>query len=282
MPDTFELYMNAAAALLEAPDARLEELTAEGTPEALRLAVQDTLLVKTEFAAPEGAGYDRRAVTILAASLQDDPAFTPDVAIRLTEVGDVVGGRSETRGPAHPMQRSNDKPWRLSLSLGLAAVILLAFEVLAMAGVPVPNPLGEIIDRFSADAPRAYAKSTSAPPSWSVERSGLDHAFSERPLRNTHPPSAHESIAARLDDRERGRDASGEAKNPNHANGKERNQANGTLRNGVEEPNGGPPPVQGRPADPGPPEEEGPPRHARVPQHAGDARNERAGNPAGR
>ena len=226
MAEPLQFYLDAARALWDMPMARLEELRASGDPAALRRVAGDTLLVKAQFLTPDGLADERKALAILAASLQDDPEFSIDLALRVT--GQNNPSRSRARAQAAVSARTRSHRWRpLLWTTLIAAAVLVALEVLAAAGVGVPHPISEVIERLTGgDTTRDATDDTGAierSPSRAVEtgqRAGFsDGPFSARPATSSRDPRARMSKGAP------------KAKNSRHANGKERNQANGQDRN---------------------------------------------------
>ena len=289
MAGSFHFYFDAATALWRTPLKQLSETAKDGEPVALRRAAEATLRVKNRYMTPEMFTSERAAITQLASTLSNDPEFTLDLALKLGRpFSEDAGAKGGKRSPQRSRltARPEARRWRVALWVAVtAAAFLLILDVLATAGVPVPTPIGQMIDRFGGTEEGGTVPLPVGPDSQGGgDRGvpGLDPAAgpgdtfkasaSLRPMAAWNEPADTKTATRRAD---------AGARNPNYANGKERNQANGRLRNGVEEPIGGPPPDRGRPADAGPPEEKGRPRHARPPQHAGDARNERAGTPAG-
>ncbi|MBW3594966.1 MAG: hypothetical protein KY391_05255 [Actinobacteria bacterium] len=220
MGGTFQFYFDAATVLWEASVARLEELSANAKPEALRRAAQDALMMKAQFMMPDGLDDERKAVSILAASLQDDPEFTADVAVQLTRQ------TSPTKTPPPPARsigRSRSRP-KAKVALWVAVItacLLLALEVLATAGAAVPNPIGELIERLTEDEPNEGVNRAPSTMDASVEhrhdvgRGGVGMPFA------TRTTTAVEKNA-------KGRT---KTKNPNHANGRERNQKDKDKKN---------------------------------------------------
>lgn len=167
MAGTFHIYYAAAKALWDMKTQRLEAMTREGGSPALRRAATTTLRLKASFVTPEEFGDERSIVTKLAAMLSDDREFTMDMALRL-------GGSSQGKTKVL-VQSGVARPTGLSKGMWIAisaAVILLVLDVLATAGVPVPTPIGDVIDRFSG-ADESPVTPAPLPPG-SRPRSGRD------------------------------------------------------------------------------------------------------------
>lgn len=145
MAGGFHLYYEAARALWDMPSKHLESLAQEGEPLARRRAAATALRLKAEFITPQGYTNEHSAVTKLAAALSDDREFTMDMALRMG----ASTGRTQSRvlvqsGIGHHTRRST-----LMWIAITAAVVLLLLDVMATAGLPVPTPIGDLIDRFS-------------------------------------------------------------------------------------------------------------------------------------
>lgn len=145
MAGGFHLYYEAARALWDMPSKHLESLAKEGEPLARRRAAATALGLKAEFLTPQGYTNEHSAVTKLAAALSDDREFTMDMALRMG----ASTGRTQSRvlvqsGIGHHTRRST-----LMWIAITAAVVLLLLDVMATAGLPVPTPIGDLIDRFS-------------------------------------------------------------------------------------------------------------------------------------
>lgn len=221
MAGGFHIYYEAARALWSMPTHRLEEMAAKGEP-AHRRAALTTLRVKAEFMTPEAFASERAAVTKVASSLAQDPEYTMDKAIKQTggKIQPLAADRSRP-----PRRRMKTTTW-VAITAG---VLLLILDVLATAGVPVPTPIGDVIDRFTGTDESPITPAPPPPGSKpglvrepkfvsEVPPSGLPAA-----VRPTTTPSARSSS----EDRDAGAWAPNaeRTKNPNHANGRERNPA---------------------------------------------------------
>jgi hypothetical protein len=145
MAGGFHIYYEAAEALWDMPNHRLEEMArGDGAP-GRRRAASKTLRLKAEYVSPEVFGNERSSISKLAGVLSDDPAFTMDMALR-------IGGSARQRSRKTVLQAGVVIPSGRSRTMWLAitaGVILLMMDVLATAGVPIPTPIGMVIDQFA-------------------------------------------------------------------------------------------------------------------------------------
>ena len=224
MAGGFQFYFDAANTLWDTPSQELYSLARTGDPEAMRRAAEATLRLKAEFMTPEAFTHERAALTKLASALSDDPEFTIDLALRLR-------GKKVSAPPPHAERIkwvTRRSPRSVLLWIGIiAGVFLLILDVLATAGVPVPTPIGDLIDQFTG---------TDEPPLKSAPRLDSD------PL--TTAVAAGPSLvgAAPLEESAFGlralseRAGSTKTKNPQYQNGKRENYANGRWRNQPDHP----------------------------------------------
>lgn len=224
MPDAFDPYLDAAVALWELPLSRLEELRGPGQPEAFRRAAHDTLIIKAEFITPDAVRDERRALSILAASLQDDPEFTVDLALRLAGRSGIPQKISGAPTAVARVTVPSSRPRRTKIlwATVVAAGFLLALEVLAAAGVRVPNPIGEIMEGMGEDSGTARRKVPERS-EHSLRRDEAVPNFGMEAASDAPPSSAHSDDA---------RTNGPKTENPNRADGKERNQKGKKEKNG--------------------------------------------------
>ena len=225
MAGGFQFYFDAASGLWDTPSQELYSLARTGEPEAVRRAAEATLRLKAEFMTPEAFTHERAALTKLASALSEDPEFTVDLALRLS-------GKKVSAPPPHAERIkwvTRRSPRSVLLWVGiLAGFFLLMLDVLATAGVPVPTPIGDLIDHFTG---------TDQPPLESAPRPGsgpFGNAVAAQP--------AFAAIATPLEETALGltalsdRAESKKAKNPKHQNGKHENYAKGRKRNQPDQP----------------------------------------------
>lgn len=218
MAGGFHLYYEAARALWNLPTSRLEEMAATGD-HAHRRAALVTLRVKSEFMTPEAFASERAALTKVASSLSQDPEYTMDMAIRQT------GGkiRSLATEEARPARRHLSPMTWFAITAG---VLLLILDVLATAGVPVPTPIGDVIDRFTGTDESPVSP---APPPADSKAGRVREPDFVSETSTAHPLAAGRATTApspRPSSRKPDVPATGKdkTKNPNHANGRERNR----------------------------------------------------------
>ena len=145
MAGGFHIYYEAAEALWDMSNHRLEDMARGDESPGRRRAAANTLRLKAEFVSPEAFGNERSSISKLAGVLSDDPAFTMDMALR-------VGGSARQRSRKAVVQAGIVIPSGRSRVMWLAitaGVILLLMDVLATAGVPIPTPIGTVIDKFA-------------------------------------------------------------------------------------------------------------------------------------
>lgn len=160
MAGGFHIYYEAAEALWNMPNKRLEEMArGDGAP-GRRRAATTTLRLKAEYVSPEVFGNERSSISKLAGVLSDDPAFTMDMALRM-------GGPARQRSRKTVVQAGIVIPSGRSRVMWLAitaGVILLMMDVLATAGVPIPTPIGIVIDKFAGADESPVTPPPPAPP----------------------------------------------------------------------------------------------------------------------
>lgn len=236
MAGGFHIYFDAARALWDMSTGRLETMARDSKSAAERRAAALTLSLKREFVTPGEFGDERGSLTKLASSLLEDKQFTMEMALRLApkkakrSAAAVVQSGVVVRKPRHAVM------W-VAITAG---VILLVMDVLATAGVPVPTPIGEILDRVTGEdespvlpapqAPRPERKQgpvvgegTDAIPEMK-ESSARGDDENRSPTKGATRPAkeASEPIAPAASP-----PASALGKHPHHAQGKEANQARG-------------------------------------------------------
>jgi len=223
MGGIFQFYFDAATALWDMPMTHLETMATASESRPMRRAAEAAIQLKTEHMTPEGIS-ERAAVTRLASLLANDREFTLDLA---TQLGARVGPTRTAR--QHPSARVDHNPRRarkVALGVAIAAgASLLLLDVLATAGVRVPNPIGRVIDGLSGDDSLERVPSRLAP-----QAPGGSSRFDAGDV-DLSMDAATRPNMKRLVNRSKDANAKSKAKNPNHANGKERNQANGKERN---------------------------------------------------
>ena len=160
MAGGFHIYYEAAEALWNMPNHRLEEMArGDGAP-GRRRAATTTLRLKAEYVSPEVFGNERSSISKLAGALSDDPAFTMDMALGM-------GEPARKRSRKADLQAGIITPSGLSRTMWLAitaGVILLMMDVLATAGVPIPTPIGTVIDKFAGADESPVSPPPPAPP----------------------------------------------------------------------------------------------------------------------
>lgn len=160
MAGGFHIYYEAAEALWNMPNNRLEEMArGDGAP-GRRRAATTTLRLKAEYVSPEVFGNERSSISKLAGTLNDDPAFTMDMALGM-------GTPALKRSRKAVVQSGVARPSGLSRTMWLAitaGVILLLMDMLATAGVPIPTPIGIVIDQFAGTDESPVSPPPPAPP----------------------------------------------------------------------------------------------------------------------
>ncbi|MGH2808717.1 MAG: hypothetical protein ACRDKT_15745 [Actinomycetota bacterium] len=149
-------YREAARLLWDLPPERLSELASGGsdTTQSVRDAAHMALGVKREFLDPAEFGSEEAALDRLAANLAMLPAFS------LQEIGSASGRRPVSDAPPapsfalEPKGRTRRRVLRLFVTV---LVLLLALEALAQAGIPVPSPIGTVVDGIGGE-PRSIDK----------------------------------------------------------------------------------------------------------------------------
>lgn len=214
----FHYYFDAARALWDMPSQELYSLARSDQSEAVQRAAELTLRLKAEYVTPEALRDERSALTRLASALSDDPEFTIDMAL-------TIGNRrrATTRVPQDIQWTTRRSPKAILLWVAVtSAVALLVLDVLATAGVPVPTPIGNLLDRVSGEdfAPQTPAPSPSGVGVLDHPRRTASVAIDE----TTTPVTVAGSVWG-TQANEAG------SKNPHHANGKDRNFKNGKERN---------------------------------------------------
>lgn len=238
MAGGFHIYFEAARALWDMSTGRLETMARDSKSAAERRAATLTLNLKRDLITPGEFGDERGSLTKLASSLLEDKQFTMEMALGLTP-------KKAKRSAAVSVQSglTYRKPRHAVMWVAITAgVILLVMDVLATAGVPVPTPIGEILDRVTGEdeSPVLPAPAPQAP------RRDRDRGSVVGEGTDAIPELEGES--ARRDDENRGGrkattrpvgeetepivpaaspTASVLGKNPNHAQGKEAHQAQG-------------------------------------------------------
>ena len=153
MAGPFQFYFDAATALWNTPMKKLYSMSQGEANDPMKRAADLTLRQKAEFMTPEAFSEERAALTKLTSALANDPLITMDAALKISRTrGSGRGASSSPRPPLKGAPRS--RSWKVALWVSvIAATLLLAMDVLATAGVPVPSPIGVLIDRFSSDNP---------------------------------------------------------------------------------------------------------------------------------
>src|SRR5688500_14450335 len=164
MAGGFQFYYEAARALWDMPSKRLELLAKEAEPPARRRAATTALRLKAEFMAPEAFANEHSAVTKLAAALSEDREFTMDMALRMA--------KSSSQGPSRVLVQSGvARRSRRATMMWIAVsagILLLVMDVLATAGLPVPTPIGDLIDRVSGSDESPVTPAPPAPQSQAI------------------------------------------------------------------------------------------------------------------
>lgn len=228
MAGGFHIYYEAAEALWNMPNNRLEEMArGDGAP-GRRRAATTTLRLKAEYVSPEVFGNERSSISKLAGTLNDDPAFTMDMALGM-------GAPALKRSRKAVVQAGIARPSGLSRTMWLAitaGVILLLMDVLATAGVPIPTPIGIVIDQFAgADESPVSPPPPAPPPSrgkgtrGSSLDEGASFALPRSEPRPTTEPSPEVSTGGHAE--ASGSDQDFEEKAPAPARGRELHQAQG-------------------------------------------------------
>ena len=227
MAGPFQFYFDAASALWNTPMKKLYAMSQGDPNDPTKRAADLTLRQKAEFMTPEAFSEERAALTKLTNAMANDPLITMDAALQLSRtLGARRTGSSPQRTPLKGAPRS--RPWKIALWVSvIAATLLLAMDVLATAGVPVPSPIGVLIDRFSSDNPPYLPPEPMREPGGhgpSVPISGDGVVFD--PVTDARAVSSRSSI--------RGAEASGreetqrdEDKNVHHADGRDLHRAAG-------------------------------------------------------
>ena len=221
MGGPFHYYFDAAQALWEMPSQELYSLARGNEPEAVQRAAELTLRLKAEYVTPEAYRDERTTLTKLASELSNDPEFGLDLALGIARRG---------AGPKVPQDiRWVTRPSRKSIALWVtvvAAVTLLVLDVLATAGVPVPTPIGDLLDRISGED---FAPRTPAPPP-SPTGAGID--LDTRQVATAPNGSLIQNRAATHAGNETEKNVRhADGRDDNHQNGKERYFQNGKERN---------------------------------------------------
>lgn len=225
MAGGFHYYFDAARALWEMPSGELYSL-ARGESDAMQRAAELTLRLKAEYVTPESFRDERSVLAKLASALSEDPEFSFDLALQLGE------GRSGPTSVPEEIQwvtRRSRKSVMLWVAI-VAAVTLLLLDVLATAGVPVPTPIGDLLDRVTGDdvAPATPAPS---PPSGAGRNMGPRPPVAAVNVRPTPQVIAKITRAADRPEANTNGDKQVKDRNLNYANGRERHFANGLVRN---------------------------------------------------
>jgi hypothetical protein len=147
MAGGFHIYFEAARALWDMSTGRLETMARDSKSAAERRAAALTLNLKRDLITPGEFGDERGSLTKLASALLEDKQFTMEMALRLTP-------KKAKRSAAVVAQSglAHRKPRHAVMWIAITAgVILLVMDVLATAGVRVPTPIGEILDRVTGE-----------------------------------------------------------------------------------------------------------------------------------
>ena len=160
MAGGFHIFYEAAEALWNMPNHRLEEMArGDGSPPNRRAATA-TLRLKAEYVSPEVFGNERSSITKLAGLLNDDPGFTMEMALR-------TSAPARKKSSKVLVQAGVARPTGLSRTMWVAitaGVILLLMDVLATAGIPIPTPIGIVIDKFAGADESPVSPPPPAPP----------------------------------------------------------------------------------------------------------------------
>lgn len=218
MADSYHFYFAAAQTLWNSSLGRLQTMSKEADHAAVRRAAERTLQLKARFMTPEEFTEERAAISKLAGALFADRDFTVDVALE-------VAGKP--RGPEPKQERSRrigqprSRSGKVRLWFAVAAgSILLGLDVLATAGVPVPTPIGVLIDRFTSDRPPYL------PPQPFGDPHGHLHALPGA-VDEALPGTTSSARAPTTKPRPDVRRVRASTKNVNHANGRKKHQAQG-------------------------------------------------------
>jgi hypothetical protein len=237
MAGGFHIYFEAARALWDMSTGRLETMARDAKSAAERRAAALTLNLKRDLITPGEFGDERGSLTKLASSLLEDKQFTMEMALGLTpKKAKRSAAVSVQSGLA--LRKSRHTVMWIAITAG---VILLVMDVLATAGLPVPTPIGEILDRVTGEdespvlpAPMAPGPERGRGP---VLGAGTDAnpGISDGSARAPDEGRRERKAAARptKDDESEpiapaaSPTAQALAKNPQHAQGKEAHQAQG-------------------------------------------------------
>lgn len=145
-----QVYTDAAKMLWDLAPEQLSALASgrAGASQGVRDAAHMALGVKREFLAPEEFGSEQAALDRLGANL----AMLPDFSLQ--EIALACG-----RGPVRQMPRpttvalepKNPTRRRVLRVALVTLVLLLVLEALAMAGLPVPSPIGTVVENVGGE-----------------------------------------------------------------------------------------------------------------------------------
>ena len=148
MAGVFHIYFEAAQALWDMSTGHLETMARSATSAGERRAAALALDLKRDLVTPGEFRQDERgSLTKLASSLLEDRQFTMEMALKMApknarrSATAIVQSGVGHRRPRHTVM------W-VAISAG---VILLVMDMLATAGVPVPTPIGDTLDRVTGE-----------------------------------------------------------------------------------------------------------------------------------